>query len=282
MFRGLEQDLAERGYHAVHVEPLSRQHGAEVFKVDLKDRRAIIKRGARRAIMSEAWGLNKLDTVKGVSTPGVFDSWTREDYGLILMEFIPSRQAQDQDLRRLGEMVASLHRATASYFGAEMDNFIGSLDQDNTAMDRWPDFWWEKRILPQLILAASRGFDFFSAYPDIERTIRSSHIVREVRKGSLLHGDLWNGNFLIHEDGRPYLLDPCPYYGDPRVDLAMTRLFGGFRPTFYQAYTHNSDPELDFNEEVCQFYQLYFLLNHLNMFGTGYLGGVKTCLNGLR
>jgi fructosamine-3-kinase len=248
----------------------------------LDDLSTILKVGPCKKIRAEAWGLRCLGSVEGVRAPEVIDSWSDGGKGFLMMEHIPSRSAKDMDMARLGEMVARLHGQISDKFGAETNNFIGSLHQDNTPVSSWADFWWGKRIGPQLDLAKSNGYDLLKSYPDIETKIRSSRIVQEVDQGRLLHGDLWNGNYLIHGDGTPFLIDPCPYYGDPRVDLAMTRLFGGFGPTFYEAYTHNADPELDFNEEVCQFYQLYFLLNHLNMFGTGYLGGVKTCLNGLR
>lgn len=282
MLNELEDSLTEHGIQVKGLKLLSQQHGSGVWLVPLEARDFILKVGPNKNISSEAWGLRTLRSVDGVWAPEVIQTWSEEGKGFLLMEHIPSRSGKDKDMLTLGMMVATLHGQVSDDFGAETDNFIGSLYQDNTPMSSWADFWWKRRIGPQLDLAKVQGYNLVQAYPDIESRIRSSAIVQEVTHGSLLHGDLWNGNYMIHEDGRPFLIDPCPYYGDPRVDLAMTKLFGGFGSSFYSAYSSTSTHGLDFNEEVCRFYQLYFLLNHLNMFGRGYLAGVEACLSGIR
>jgi fructosamine-3-kinase len=184
----------------------------------------------------------------------------------VLLESLELRR--DGDWGELGRLLARLHRETGSRFGWHRDNHIGRSPQANGWMDDWNEFWWTRRLEPQLRRA---GLD-----ANFLRNALRDH--RPVP--SLLHGDLWSGNAGFTDEG-PVLFDPAVYYGDREADLAMTELFGGFAPGFYAAY----ERELPLDEGYAwrkHLYNLYHLLNHLNLFGGGYRAQVEATLGLLR
>ena len=164
-----------------------------------------------------------------------------------------------------------MHRHTAKQHGWHRDNTIGKTPQHNPWSDDWVVFFSAHRLLFQLELAANNGYSgelqalgtklidklpaFFDSYEPAP---------------SLLHGDLWGGNWGVVE-GQPFIFDPAVHYGDRESDIAMTKLFGGFGTAFYDAY-QSAWPLADGFEARLQLYQLYHVLNHLNLFGSGYLG----------
>ncbi len=171
------------------------------------------------------------------------------------------------DWAALAQMLAKLHRTTGPRFGWQRDNFIGATPQINAWRDDWGTFFHECRIQPQLALAKKNGFAL-SEPPRLKNHHPSP---------SLLHGDLWSGNAGFIADG-PVLFDPAVYYGDREADLAMTELFGGFPARFYEAYDE-AYPLPEGYETRKHLYNLYHLLNHLNLFGSGYLQHVKATIN---
>ncbi|MDR6226395.1 fructosamine kinase family protein [Desmospora profundinema] len=189
----------------------------------------------------------------------------------LLMEWIHPGEPGPRTAEVLGQGLAELHRFTASAFGWQADNFIGILLQPNTRTDHWPSFWRDQRLLPQFRLAEKRNRLPSERYRRLERLMdRLDHwLDTSDAVPSLLHGDLWGGNWLVDTDGRPCLIDPAAYHGHREVDLAMTELFGGFPKTFHHAYreAYPVDPGY---EERRPLYQLYYLLVHLNLFGEGY------------
>ncbi|NLZ95928.1 MAG: fructosamine kinase family protein, partial [Bacteroidales bacterium] len=163
-------------------------------------------------------------------------------------------------------------------FGFSSDNFIGALHQANKQHADWPNFYWHERIMPQLKLA--KQSKMLKATEIISEQISISvfeELLGENVKPSMLHGDLWAGNYLIDKNGAPYLIDPATYWGHSMVDIAMSKLFGGFGNEFYIAY-HNMIPKTDNYIAQVDLYQLYFLLVHLNMFGRSYYDGVADIL----
>lgn len=172
----------------------------------------------------------------------------------------------------LGTGLAHLHRLGADTFGFEHHNYIGTTPQSNSPSPHWAEFWWQQRLLPQLLLAFERGYytelDVWQA--PLERASRRL-LDHHHPTPALVHGDLWRGNVGFDPHHGPCLFDPATYYGDREVDLAMTQLFGGFAPSFYQAYQDEWPLPFGYQERVT-LYNLYHLLNHLNLFGRGYLG----------
>lgn len=177
------------------------------------------------------------------------------------------------DWAALGRMLAEAHGTPGPRFGWHRDNFIGATPQDNAWSEDWAQFWRERRLRPQLELAKRHGFDLEPVELD---AILEGHQPQP----TLLHGDLWSGNVGFTKDG-PVVFDPAVYYGDREADLAMTELFGRFPREFYRAYQAAYPLERGY-ETRKHLYNLYHLLNHLNLFGAGYLAQVRATLDLLR
>ncbi len=170
------------------------------------------------------------------------------------------------DWPAMGRMLAALHRSTSPRFGWERDNWIGLGPQENGWRDDWTEFFLEKRLKPQ-----AKKCGLVDKLPDV-RSVLEGHRPQ----ASLLHGDLWSGNAGFTPDG-PVIFDPAVYYGDREADLAMTELFGGFPAEFYASYRKELplDPGYEKRKHL---YNLYHLLNHLNLFGSSYLAQVNATL----
>ena len=229
--------------------------------------RGFLKEGAPAragAFEAEADGLEALRP--HIRVPQVLEVGVKGGKAFILLEHLDLRRGGDY--AALGRMLAKLHRQSAPRFGWGRDNYIGLAPQQNGWCDEWTQFWREKRMLPQLELARKNGFQL--AEPSYR--VLENHRPRP----SLLHGDLWNGNAGFTAEG-PVVFDPAVYYGDREADLAMTELFGGFPAEFYRAYDE-AFPLAEGYEKRKHLYNLYHLLNHLNIFGGGYLAQVKATL----
>jgi len=188
----------------------------------------------------------------------------------LLMEFLDLKGRID--FPALGRMLAQAHRSVGPGFGWDRDNYIGATPQANGWCDDWAQFWRERRMKPQLELAKRNGFSL----PEVPLTLLQGRAPQPC----LLHGDLWSGNASFTPIG-PVVFDPAAYYGDREADLAMTELFGGFPPDFYSSYRAAYPLDAGY-ERRKHLYNLYHLLNHLNLFGRSYLGQVEETLSLLR
>ena len=196
-----------------------------------------------------------------------------------MLEFIESKEPDSGDFERLGQQLAELHLVSQdSEFGGPHDNFIGHLPQSNTMESSWVTFYVEQRLLPQMQLACKKGLLNKETIPLMENLIEVCNTIMGKVTPSLLHGDLWGGNFLIASDGTPVLIDPSTYVGHSEVDLAMSRLFGGFGSSFYAAYHEQIKPQPR-QKDLMEMYQLYYLLVHLNLFGGSYKNSVLSIIN---
>ncbi|MDX1376174.1 MAG: fructosamine kinase family protein [Burkholderiales bacterium] len=219
---------------------------------------------------AEAEGLAALRAA-AVAVPRVRFAGERGGEALIEMERLDLGARADWPA--LAGMLARLHRHTAARYGWENDNWIGLAPQLNGWRADWPDFWFERRLAPQAARARAAGFDFDT---DALRGLLDGHRP----PASLLHGDLWHGNVGFTPAG-PVLFDPAVYYGDREADLAMSELFGGFPPAFYAAYRAAWPLESGYAQRR-DLYNLYHVLNHLNLFGAGYLPQAQTLFARLR
>lgn len=228
---------------------------------------------------AEAAGLSAIARTKTIGTPRLFCTGTDKKKPFLLMEFIERKSSIPAYWEVFAQELAAMHRAdTADFvrdgtYGFSDDNFIGSRDQRNTGYDSWPAFFRDCRLEPQF-RSASR---YFSAGEQklIGRLLeRVEELLVEPEHPSLLHGDLWSGNVMTGNDGKAWLIDPAAYVGSAEADLAMTELFGGFSRSFYEAY-HEAASLPDGYEDRRDLYNLYHLLNHLNLFGRSYLSSVK-------
>jgi len=220
---------------------------------------------------AEAEGLRRLQRANAVRVPVPQASGVAGRNSYLLLEWIAFDHRNDSTDRDLGKLLALQHRCSQDRFGWHRDNTIGATPQLNTWNDNWIDFYREKRLGYQLALANTKGFS-------AELQAEGAALMRGLDRyfvgyqplPSLLHGDLWAGNY-ASANGQPVIFDPAVYFGDRETDLAMTRLFGGFSDAFYRAYA-DSWPLARGHERRITLYQLYHVLNHLNLFGAGYLG----------
>lgn len=207
---------------------------------------------------------------------------TAERPGFLVMEWINPGRKGRRFWERFGEGLAELHRHSADEYGFDRDNFIGQLPQQNEWMDVWPAFFREQRLEPQVAMARERGRWQSSWTAPLETLYRRlPEILPEAPEPSVLHGDLWKGNFMVTAVGDAALIDPATYYGHREADLAMTELFGGFDDAFYEAYRSSWSLDSDY-ETRRAVYNLYHLINHLNHFGGGYAGSVESTLAAFR
>jgi len=227
--------------------------------------RRFLKQGAPEradAFAAEADGLEALRP--HIRVPRVLDQGMRSGRAFIALEHLELQAGGDH--AALGRMLAALHRHTGPRFGWARDNYIGLSPQENGWCDDWAQFWRERRLRPQLDRAGLRA-----DLEKIDGLLEGHHPA-----ASLLHGDLWSGNAGFTREG-PVVFDPAVYYGDRETDLAMTELFGGFAPEFYAAYETEWPLDKGYPRRK-HLYNLYHLLNHLNLFGGGYRAQVKATL----
>ena len=227
---------------------------------------------------AEEKGLQAIEETQTIAVPKVHYTDVYDGKAFLLMDYVESKPANTNDYKALGTQLAKLHLNHKDTFGFTSDNFIGSLPQSNTQHSQWIDFYWHERIEPQLSMA--RQNKLLKENEIIAKKIAISvfeELLGTDVKPSVLHGDLWAGNYLISTDGSPYLIDPATYWGHSMVDIAMSQLFGGFGNEFYTAY-HDIIPKTENYNAQIDLYQLYFLLVHLNLFGRSYYGSVSSLL----
>ena len=198
--------------------------------------------------------------------------------GFLVMEWIETGQKSESFWTNFGRGLARMHRHAEVQYGFEDNNFIGRLPQQNEWMDTWPAFFRAQRLEPQVAMARERGGWQSNWNGALEQLYqRLPEILPETPEASVLHGDLWKGNCMVTADGTPAVVDPAAYYGHREADLAMTDLFGGYRDPFYSAYREAwpLEPGYDTRKGI---YNLYHLINHLNLFGASYAGSVEGTL----
>lgn len=229
---------------------------------------------------AEARGLQALQQASGLRVPEVIAQGSDAEQACLLLEFIDF-QPLGASAGRFGELLAEQHACIADDFGWDADNWIGETPQPNTRRATWVDFWRDQRLGHQLQLARARGCS--SALLDELEQLQAlipAFFTDYQPLPSLVHGDLWSGNWAADAQGRPAVFDPAVYYGDREVDLAMTELFGGLGEAFYASY--QSVWPLDAGYSVRKrLYNLYHLLNHLHLFGGGYAHQAQDCVRWL-
>jgi protein-ribulosamine 3-kinase len=219
---------------------------------------------------AEAAGLEEIASTQTVRVPQPVCYRATREAGWIVLEYLDLKPPTSDAWRSLGTHLARLHKVTAPSHGWKRDNTIGATPQINTPHADWIAFWRERRLGFQLDLArngshggrlADRGARLMEKLPAWFDGYRPA--------SSLLHGDLWSGNAAMTVSGEPVIYDPAVYYGDRETDVAMTELFGGFPRRFYDAYRaeYPLDPGYESRKTL---YNLYHVLNHLNLFGSGY------------
>ena len=221
------------------------------------------------AFHKEANGLQAIKRTNTIKSPHVIG--VGEKY--LLLEFIDrSHSVSDDSHYKFGTELGKMHKVHSPLFGLDEDNYIGHTIQKNMPRHiSWCDFYWNNRLSYQLYLAEKSDVatkELSQLMAQLENRI--SDIIENNEPPSLIHGDLWSGNYLFDKKQNAVLIDPALYYGHREIEIAMTTLFGGFSSDFYQGY--NDEYPLQAGHERREgIYQLYHLLNHLNLFGRGYL-----------
>lgn len=256
----------------------------EAYRLTLSDGMHIFMKSNQGKSVSffqrEAEGLAAIAETGAISTPQVFGCGTGENGGaFLLLEFVESRRPGKDYQEILAQQLARMHQSrtenfvTGGIYGFAQDNYIGANPQVNTPCKSWTEFFRDCRLKPQFLQAS----DYFGKeeWKKITELLeRTGEILTEPEYPSLVHGDLWAGNVMTGSDGLAWLTDPAACVGHREADLAMTELFGGFSGKFYEAYREAAPLQPGY-EKRRDFYNLYHLLNHLNLFGRSYLSSVR-------
>lgn len=223
---------------------------------------------------AEAKGLQLLKNTNTFKIPEVISYGETEKHSYLLLEYINTGTKNSNFNNTFGIKLAAMHQNTASHFGLDHDNYIGSLPQNNDGnLTHSAEFYIKKRLNPQWHLATQNGF----AFKNIDAFFKNIQNVISDEPPALIHGDLWNGNYLIDTHGNPCLIDPAVSFASREMDLAMMQLFGGFSDEIFCAYNESFPLEKNWKTRT-DLWQLYYLLVHLNLFGSGYYNQVNTII----
>jgi fructosamine-3-kinase len=247
----INQAYVLRGGRAEYFVKINRADSLEMFAAEAEGLAEIAKTGAIRVPRPICWGVSG-------------------QRAYLAMEYLALGGGADA-IPRLGEQLAVLHRATQARFGWHRDNTIGATPQPNAYEYDWLTFLRQHRLGFQFDLAARRGGSRLARLGERLLAELGGFFQGYTPAPSLLHGDLWSGNYAIDRQNRPVIFDPAVYYGDREADLAMTELFGGFPAAFYAAYQAAWPLDSGYRARKT-LYNLYHIVNHYNLFGGGYLG----------
>ena len=232
-------------------------------------------------LVAEAIGLTELAKAGVLRVPQVRAQGVVGADAFLALEWIDAAEPTALSHRKLGERLAALHQVHSERFGWHRDNSIGPTPQMNGWLSDWPTFWRERRLRPQLDRLIRRGMGALLESPGLQLLEQTAVLLGGHRpEASLLHGDLWGGNWCADASGAPVIFDPAVYYGDRETDLAMTRLFGGFGTAFYESYLAAA-PLAPGHALRADLYNLYHVLNHANLFGGDYPGQAFTLMRRL-
>ncbi|MGY3791382.1 fructosamine kinase family protein [Aquimarina sp. 433] len=266
----LEEEVKEK-------KPLTGGDINQVFFLETGTRKLVLKLNSLsdfpKMFEAEAIGLQELEKAKIFRVPNVIQHGYYENTAFLLLEYIPIGRPVKSFWMNFGEQLALMHQKSRPFFGFESDNYIGSLPQCNTDCNSAAEFYITQRLYPQFTLAFQKGFSFqnLDAF--------CSNIEKEIPKqgSSLIHGDLWNGNYIVDSDGNPCLIDPAVSYAPREMDIAMMHLFGGFDSQLFQTYNDVFPLQPNWKDRI-HLWQLYYLLVHLNIFGSSYYDRVQQIL----
>ncbi|MGM0581268.1 MAG: fructosamine kinase family protein [Bacteroidota bacterium] len=228
-------------------------------------------------IEKEVDGLKAIAKLNCIATPEVIAFDKIDGYEILVLPFISGALKTEKAWENFGRQLAEMHQQAAPHYGWHQSNFIGSLAQSNKKMDDFIEFFIHQRLKPQIDLAQKQHYFSNDEINQFEKLFDKLNDILPETKPSLVHGDLWSGNFIIGEKDTPYLIDPSIHYNFRETDIAFTHLFGGFDSKFYEVYNYHFPLDPGFQDRI-SLYNLYPLLVHLNLFGRGYYGSVMNNL----
>ena len=257
-------------------------HAARIKLEDGREYFVKSNRHAKDMFEQEAAGLSALAEPAVLRVPQFVARGTiASSEDCLVLEFVHSGRPRPDFFASFGSQLAELHRRqTGREFGWPQDNYLGSNPQRNTQSESWIEFFAQHRLRYQLQMARRAGNGSRELFRLADRLCERLErlLGPSVEPACLLHGDLWSGNFMSDGRGAAVIFDPAVYYGQREAELAMPLLFGGFSPEFFAAYDEAWPLRPDWSDRV-EIYKLYHLLNHLNLFGAGYL---DSCLEIVR
>jgi fructosamine-3-kinase len=252
---------------------------AAAYRVEGAAQRAFLKIGSpSHPFDAEALALAEIAATQTLRAPRVLAHGSAEGAGYLLLEWIDL--AASGDWAAAGRQLAAMHGCVRARHGWPRQNTIGASPQSNAPSADWAEFYRERRLRPQFALARASRLAQLTALEARACRAADALLAGHAPPPSLLHGDLWRGNLAFDGAGAPVVFDPATYYGDAETDLAMTRLFGGFPPSFYRAYAEVRPPAAG-AEARLPLYQLYHVLNHANLFGGGYVAQAAALIESL-
>ncbi|MDC1287526.1 fructosamine kinase family protein [Gammaproteobacteria bacterium] len=262
----------QRPLSEAQVRPLAGGDINRAFRLDCGAARFFVKLndvGREAMFVAERAGLEAIQRSRTIRVPVVYLTGSDDEFAYIVMEYIDLGGPQDFD--RLARALAAMHGCVQQNFGFLSDNTIGSTAQINGWNTDWVEFWREHRLGFQLQLARLNGLDS----PLIDRGLLLADNLAPFFNSydpqpSLLHGDLWSGNYSADRNGSPVIYDPACYYGDHEADLAMIELFGSPGAHFFDTYREHFPIDSGYSERR-DLYNLYHLLNHANLFAGDYI-----------
>lgn len=266
IFKHISEDA---GIKLKKTSPLTGGDINEVFLLEGDSDKYVLKlNNAKRfpgMFDAEKLGLEKLATPNIIDVPKPIRTGTFNSHSYLLLEYKEPAEKVQNFWEKFGEQLANLHKETSDAFGLEKDNYIGSLPQYNESRKTASEFFIEMRLLPQIEMAEEKGFQLNVS----EKFYQNCREIIPSEKPALIHGDLWNGNYIVNSNGLPCLIDPAVAYAPREMDLGMMKLFGGFQDPIFQTYNEVFPLETGWQERI-PLWQLYYLLVHLNIFGAGY------------
>jgi len=254
------------------------------YKLQTADQSYFIKLNQPQLIAmfeGEARGLEEIRALNCVRVPAVICHGQTGGHSFLALEYIDLGSLRDNASSLLGQQLAKLHRHHQDFFGWHINNTIGSTPQYNDHEHDWLTFWQQHRLGQQLNIAKKNGYSGNLQDKGQQLMAKLHHFFDSYSpEPALLHGDLWGGNAAADPQGNPVIFDPACYYGDRETDIAMTELFGGFNRDFYAAY--QAEYPLDSGYKTRKIlYNLYHILNHVNLFGSGYLNQAESMIEQL-
>lgn len=277
--RELLQKIAEENKLKLRsYSPLSGGDINEVFLFDSTKAKYVLKTNSASRFpgmfKAERSGLEALEQPGIIDVPRAIATGEISGTAYLLLEFKETGAKKPDFWEDFGRKMAALHRVSDDDFGLDHDNYIGSLPQYNEKRDLASRFYIEMRLQTQIEMALKKGFDLHVS----EAFFKNVESLVPDEDPSLVHGDLWNGNYLVNSEGQACLIDPAVAFAPREMDLGMMKLFGGFNETMFNAYQEIFPLQPGFEERVA-LWQLYYLLVHLNIFGAAYKSRVKAIIS---
>lgn len=277
-FKGiLEEKL---GISIANIDEVSGGDTAKSFRLKIESGEILFCKvlegsDSKEMVSSEISGLSLLSN--HINTPKVVNKIHLENYSVLLLEWLDFKIATNDEMKTFGKSLAKLHRQSNSFYGLEEDNYISTLRQKNKAFQDWNEFYMENRLVPHIKVLYDQGSIDRNTAKNAELFSKVIDLEIPKESPSLIHGDLWNGNYTTTQRGT-YIFDPAIYYGHREMDIAMTLLFGSFGRSFYEAYQEEFPLEKGFMQRL-DIHQLYPLLIHARLFGSQYMQKVVNILD---